>query len=449
MLRTLMNSRRTAPLAAIGALTALALATWSCGGSAGTTGYSNPITTTKTDSAIIDAATLAKWTDEGKVNAPLGTADRVVVVSVASLANFTSTTKKHIPDAVLLDYANELTMTREEGLGPRGTLMLSGPRMDALVQKLGIDGSTTVVLTIPRGSSDGDALPAVGGLLDVPLLGLLARPREDPERRRRRLGRGGPAADRTRLLVPTASTYTVSGNKVLKDVLRTSVGEMLDVRGLGEPGPQRPQHLADARRAGLRHHRPTSPTPTAAAAASSSSTDRVNGEATRNRLYPDRTTLVSRMAASPVLDGTAQTFLSPGKKMLVMCGTSTSASPTFVLFDAVLGVPEGDITMYDGSSSQWNNYSVARIRQAGATAAQAEHLGVRRRHPRHLTPRARSAPCPRRSPARTRSSRATSPSRRPRARRTRPRPPTRPTWPRRRAGSTPGGGGGGSTGGGC
>ena len=102
MLRTLMNSRRTAPLAAIGALTALALATWSCGGSAGTTSYSNPITTTKTDSAIIDAATLAKWTDEGKVNAPLGTADRVVVVSVATLANFTSTTKKHIPDAVLL-----------------------------------------------------------------------------------------------------------------------------------------------------------------------------------------------------------------------------------------------------------------------------------------------------------------------------------------------------------
>ena len=104
MLRTLMNSRRTAPFAAIGALTALALVTWSCGGSAGTTSYSNPITTTKTDSAIIDAATLAKWTDEGKVNAPLGTADRVVVVSVASLANFTSTTKKHIPDAVLFDY---------------------------------------------------------------------------------------------------------------------------------------------------------------------------------------------------------------------------------------------------------------------------------------------------------------------------------------------------------
>jgi uncharacterized membrane protein YgcG len=77
------------------------------------------------------------------------------------------------------------------------------------------------------------------------------------------------------------------------------------------------------------------------------------------------------MASSPVLDGAAQTFLSPSKKTIVMCFTSTSASPSFVLFDAVLGVPEGDITMYDASASQWNNYTVARIQAAGASAAQA------------------------------------------------------------------------------
>ena len=97
----------------------------------------------------------------------------------------------------------------------------------------------------------------------------------------------------------------------------------------------------------------------------------MNGEATRNRLYPDQATLLSRMAASPVLDGAAQVFLSPAKKMLVMCGSSISASPTFVLFDAVLGVPEGDVAMYDGSSSQWNQYSVAKIKAAGASASQA------------------------------------------------------------------------------
>jgi 3-mercaptopyruvate sulfurtransferase SseA len=364
-----MNSRRTAPLAAIGALTALALATWSCGGSAGTTSYSNPITTTKTDSAIIDAATLAKWTDEGKVNAPLGTADRVVVVSVATLANFTSTTKKHIPDAVLLDYPNELAMTREEGLGPAGTMMLSGPRMDALVQKLGIDASTTIVLTIPRGSADFDAYQQSVAFWTFRYWGF--------SRERVKFLNGGddawdvagrPLTDA--LLVPTPSTYTVSGNKTLKDTMRYSVGEMvsfvdsvnrdrsilntwqmLDVRGFTTT-----PYVANTYRGSGGYQFVT---------------DRVNGEATRNRLYPDRTTLVSRMAASAVLDGATQTFLSPSKKMLVMCGTSTSASPTFVLFDAVLGVPEGDVALYDGSSSQWNNYSVAKIQAGGASATQA------------------------------------------------------------------------------
>ncbi len=105
------DHRRTAPFALVCALTALALACGGCGDSASTTGYTNPITSTQTGGAIIDAATLARWTDEGKVNAPLGTADRVVVVSVASVANFTSTTKKHIPDAVLLDYLKDVLRT--------------------------------------------------------------------------------------------------------------------------------------------------------------------------------------------------------------------------------------------------------------------------------------------------------------------------------------------------
>jgi 3-mercaptopyruvate sulfurtransferase SseA len=369
MPRRLRLSRRTGSFAAVAALAALALVTWSCGGSAGTTSYSNPITTTQTSSAIIDAATLAKWTDEGKVNAPLGTADRVVVVAVASLANFTSTTKKHIPDAVHFDYQSELTMTREEGLGPSVQMMLSGPRMDAVVQKLGIDGSTTIVLTVPRGSTDLEFWQMSVAYWTFRYWGF--------SRDRIKILNGGddawdvagrPLTDA--LLVPTPSTYSVTGNKVLKDVLRTSVGEMLafvdsvnrdrsilntwqmlDVRGFATS-----PYLANAYRGSN---------------ANQFLADRVNGEASRNRLYPDRATLVSRMAASPVLDGTTQTFLSPNKKTIVMCFTSTSASPSFVLFDAVLGVPEGDITMYDASASQWNNYTVARIKSAGATSAQA------------------------------------------------------------------------------
>ena len=70
-----------------------------------------------------------------------------------------------------------------------------------------------------------------------------------------------------------------------------------------------------------------------------------------------------------------------------MCGTSTNCAPTLVLFDAVLGVPEGNIAMYDGSSGQWNNYSFAKIKAAGATDSQA-NAGPSTRRPGHLCCRA-------------------------------------------------------------
>ena len=369
MPRIHLISRRTFPLVSMGVLAAVALGAWSCGGSAGTTGYTDPFSAAKATGAIIDAATLGQWADEGKVNAPLGTAGRVVVVSISSVANFTSTTKKHIPDAFNLDYPNELTMTREEGLGPASGMMLSGARMDALIQKLGIDAGTTVVLTIPRGSNDTEQFQQSVTYWTFRYWGF--------SRDRVKMLNGGddawdvagrPLTDA--VLVPTPSTYSVTGNKVVKDTLRTSVGEMLgfadsvnkdrsvlntwqmlDVRGFATT-----PYIANVYRGNGGYQLVT---------------DRVNGEATRNRIYPDASTLVSRMAASPVLDGAAQVFLSPSKKMLVMCGGSTTASATFVLFDAVLGVPEGDITMYDGSSSQWNNYSIGKIKAAGASDAQA------------------------------------------------------------------------------
>ena len=369
MAHTSSSETRRRRALGLAALAAAALGAWSCGGSAGTTSYSSPITTTSTPGAIIDAATLAKWTDEGKVNAPFGTADRVVVVSVATAANFTSTTKKHIPDAVLLDYPNELTMTREEGLGPAGTMMLSGPRMDALVQRLGIDGATTVVLTIPRGSSDSDTYQLSVAYWTFRYWGF--------GRERVKILNGGDdawdVAGRAlsdAVLVPTPSKWSITANKTLHDNFRMSVGEMivfvdgvnrdksllatwqmLDVRGLTIS-----PYVANAYRGNGGYQFVT---------------DRVNGEAARNRIYPDQQTLIARMSSSPVVDGAANAFMSPGKKTIVMCGSSTSASPTFLLFDAVLAVPEGSIAMYDGSSSQWNNYSVSKIKAAGATDAQA------------------------------------------------------------------------------
>jgi 3-mercaptopyruvate sulfurtransferase SseA len=370
MPRTLLTARRTVPLALIGVLTALALASGGCGDTSGTTSYTNPITT-NTAGAIINAATLVKWVDEGKVNAPFGTADRVVIVSVTTPALFTSTTKRHIPDAVLLNYSSELTTIREEGLGPNGVMMATGPMMDALIQKLGIDGSTTIVFTIPKGSTDSEHLQAAVAFWTFRYWGFA--------RERVKLLNGGddaweaagqPLTDAVVSVTP--SSYSVTGNKLLKDTLRTSVGEMLttidsinrdqslrntwqflDVRGYTVS-----PYLANA----LRGNGPMQ-----------FITDRVNGESTRNRLYPDAATLRTRLASNPVYDGPNVAYMSPDKKTIVMCGTSTNCAPAWVLYDAVLGVPEGNIASYDGSSGQWNNYSFAKIKAAGATDAQANN----------------------------------------------------------------------------
>jgi 3-mercaptopyruvate sulfurtransferase SseA len=368
MPRTSWTTRRAAPSCLAAVLIALVLGSWGCGDTTGTSGYDDPVTTVRAP-AIIDANTLARWADEGKLNAPFGTADRVVVVSVTTRANFVSTAKKHIPESVILDYSSELTMTREEGLAPAGTMMLSGPQMDALVKRLGIDDHTTIVLTFPKASTDSEHLQQAVAFWTFRYWGFA--------RNRVKLLNGGddaweaagqPLTDA--IVAVTPSGYNLTSNKVVKHELRYSIGEMLTlVDSLNKDQSLRGTwQLFDVR--GLA----TSPYIGNALRGSGAMQfvlDRVNGEGSRNRLYPDSATLLARMASSPVMDGASATFLSPTKKTISMCGSSTNSAPTFVLFDAVLGVPDGDIGMFDGSAGQWNNYSFARVRAAGATEAQA------------------------------------------------------------------------------
>ncbi len=369
MSRGPLNTRRAQPGILAAALMALAVGSWSCSGDAGTTGYDNPVSTTLAP-PIISAQTLIAWADEGKINAPFGVADRVVLVSVATRANFTSPTKKHIPDSVLLDYSAELSMTREEGLGPSGTMMLAGPQMDALVKRLGIDDHTTIVLTVPRATSDGDFYQLSVAYWTFRYWGFA--------RSRVKILNGGDDAWEVAgqaltdavVSVPP-STYNLTTNKAVKPSLRYSVGEML---ALADSLNQNPAERAGVQ---LLDVRGFTVSPYIANAFRGGGgyqfvLDRVNGESGRNRLYPTREALLARLSSLPVMDGVTPAYLSSTRKTVVMCGTSTSASPTFVLFDAVLEAPEGDIALYDGSSSQWNNYSFAKIRAAGATDAQAK-----------------------------------------------------------------------------
>jgi len=369
-----------AGICGVAALTFLAI--WGCG----TKGYddvtaqqsaaANAAVTTPGSPAVIDAATLKGWVDQGKLNAPAGNPDRVVVVSLATFAAYSTVNRGHIPGAVLMETTTDLTDVRNEALGPDTNMMLSGEHMDSVVQKFGIDGKTTIVLTIPKKSSDSETYQQSVAYFTYRYWGFA--------RNRIKILNGGddawdfagyPLANHAKTVV-TPSTYSVKNNVALKDVVRYSLTEMLALvdainkdnsllnswQMLEARGYTTVPYIANALRTkdtiGTAH-------------AMMFLTDRVNNDANRNRLYPDKATLLTRMATFPVINGAANAFLSPDKKTVVMCQTSTSASPSFVLFDAVLAVPEGNIMMYDGSASEWGGYATTRLVAAGATAAQA------------------------------------------------------------------------------
>jgi 3-mercaptopyruvate sulfurtransferase SseA len=371
MMKGFLMTRRNMLFSLVGMLMTAMLTIWGCGG--GGSSYSDPVTTTKTSSAFISAATLKQWIDEGKLNAPVGSADRVVVVSTSSLANWTDAVKGHISGAVRLDPA-EIAITRVEGLGAVSKMVPDGASMDVLVKRLGIDANTTIVLTIPKNGTITDQSVTY---FDFRYWGF-------PRERIKILNGGDDAWDVAGYALSTdatekyaASTYSVSQNAALKDVVRYSLSEifakvdeliatpalldtwqLIDVRGF----TTKPYITNAIRLSGYTMYL------TRLDANNDGTPD-----ADRNYIYPDKATFEAKLADGTVypvrnstsvladVEGTDGAHISPTKKTVVMCGTSTTASPNFVLFDAVLALPEGDIAMYDGSSTQWNNYSRARL----------------------------------------------------------------------------------------
>ena len=130
-------------LTGLSGVIALTLATmWGCGNS----GYDNPsddAVTTKTATALIQAGDLKQWMDTGLVNKS-GGFDRVVVVEVSAETNYNGA---HIPGAQLVSLSGDLSESRYEGPMQTGAMAPSGTKMDALIQKLGIDANTTIVFT--------------------------------------------------------------------------------------------------------------------------------------------------------------------------------------------------------------------------------------------------------------------------------------------------------------
>jgi len=190
--------------------------------SCSTTTYDTPITH-RTSATLIAPETLKSWVDSGIVNST--GFDRVVILDVTSLATYTA---GHVPGAQFVS-SNEIAQTRMEGPATDVTMVLDGARMDALVQKYGIDKDTTVVIT------SGGASPSAGSVLTATRTYWIFRYWGFPKEKLKVLDGINFAWNAAYGLTPgnppvlTPSTYSVKNNVQLRTDLRASLSDMINV----------------------------------------------------------------------------------------------------------------------------------------------------------------------------------------------------------------------------
>lgn len=362
--------RRTFQLGLAGLLTAAMLVVTGCGGSGDTANgnYPDPtasITTTKTANALIDAATLKQWMDEGKVNSTdPANCDRVVIVTVASAAQYAT---QHIPGAQLMNSATELTMTRLEGVGSITTMVLDGPSMDALVQRLGIDSNTTVVFVASRNQN---TLNAARAYFTFRYWGF---PRE-----RLKLLNGGENAWETAVTANTwgdafklttaaptvaASSYSIrnlyvnGGSSTANFAVRTSIGEMLSVVD-GINAGTLPVNDSGVAILDVRGGNPAVFVQNAGVDDYAQYTLSGTGNTSTFKPVAD---LVARLAGFGVTSAKRMTY--------VYCASGLRAASPFFVLDGILG---WNVSMYDGSWNQWSSYASSAVNNKVATAWQTD-----------------------------------------------------------------------------
>ena len=320
-----------------------------CGGG-GDTDYPDPtasITTTKTANALIEPATLKQWMDEGKVNNtdPVYL-DKVVIVTVATSAQYTA---QHIPQAQLLDSGSQLALTRLDGVGTSGTEVLDGPSMDALVQRLGINGNTTVVFTASKGQN---ALNPTRAYFTFRYWGF-------PKNRLKVLNGGEDGWDKavaanawaasyalTNAAAPTiaASTFTVrnwyvnNGNSSANFGFRTAIGEMLSVVDRINNGSLR----TDVSGVSILDVRGGNPAVYIQTAGVDDYAQYAMSGAGNTSTYKPTSDITARLATFGVTASKSMTY--------VYCASGHRASSTFFVLDGILGWP---VSLYDGSWGQW------------------------------------------------------------------------------------------------
>lgn len=361
--------RRTLQFGLVGALFCAALALTGCGGAGGSDSYPDPvasITTTRTANALIDAATLKQWMDEGKVNSTdTASRDRVVIVTVATAAQYGT---QHIPGAQLLNSSTELLMTRMEGVGSMTTMVLDGPSIDNLVKRLGINANTTVVFVASRNQN---ALNPSRAYFTFRYWGF---PRE-----RLKVLDGGENGwetavttngwDAARYALTTAapavtpSTFSVrnwhvyNGSSTANFGVRTSIGEMLSVvdrinnATLG----------TDANGVAILDVRGGNPAVVIQNAGVDDFAQYALSGTGNTSTFKPAADLTARLATFGVTSTKSMTY--------VYCASGLRAASPYFVLDGILG---WNVSLYDGSWGQWSSYASTATANKVATAWQTD-----------------------------------------------------------------------------
>lgn len=344
MLQILATRRRM--LAGVIAVLAIgSLGIWGCADHP--TEYDNPaddIVTTKTPTALIEAATLAEWIDEGRVNSTdPNSRDKVVIFLVGTPTAYNT---GHIAGAQLWNSSTEYSQTRLEGVAASGSMVITGPVIDAVLSRAGVDRYTTIVLST---ADDFNKATRVWWMLRY-----WGFPKE-----RIKVLQGGDAgwvaAGNT--LVTEVPTVTPSGFSV-RDLAaystfggqyRTSIGEALVAVDAINSGATPDVKWLDVR-GGI--------DPVAGGRINVAQLDSWNAYYATGTTATLKTVeeMVERLATFGVTEATPMTYVN--------CQGGVKCSVPFFILDGILGWP---VRSYNGSWGQWSAYGNDTVADAWET----------------------------------------------------------------------------------
>ena len=357
MAQQVWSKKRIMLTVVCGVLSLTLLVMWGC--CTNDTTVSGPVAT-RTATALIDAPTLKGWADAGLVNSKSG--EKVVILDITESKDYYD--RGHIPGAIYVDPA-EIVQTRIEGAAASSTMVADGSKMDALIQRSGINENTTVVFTA---STFDPVYNATRAYATFRYWGF-------PKERLKVLDgwdNGWTAMYALTSVTPSISRskYGVApnGKNRVKTGLRVSLGEMIaaarnydttkhaiiDTRSIAASGP-----YAGIPGTSLGVFSPNAGTPAV-------TTDYVAFEGhIKNAKAVVYTSLYNKDNANrffPADDGTVASLRSKfaavgmdaGKTAYVYCRTGYMASSEFFAMDGILG---WNAVWYDGSWSQWGQMS--------------------------------------------------------------------------------------------